>query len=180
MSRIDRTAIRYARALYQLAQAEGQAERVRADLRDLAALTRSAPDFARFLASHWLPPAQRRAVLAQLFESHAAALTFRFLLLLEHKRRTARLPDICLAYDAICDAEAGILTARITGAQPIPADQFDVIRQRLERRLGQSVKAESAVDPALIGGFRIQVGDLLLDFSIAAQLNLLRKRMLHT
>jgi F-type H+-transporting ATPase subunit delta len=180
MSQIDRTAIRYARALYQLAQAEGQAERVRADLGDLSALVRGSPDLARFISSHWLPPAQRRAALAQLFESRAAPLTFRFLLLLEHKRRTARLPDICRAYDAICDTEAGVLKARITGAQPLPADQFDAIRQRLERRLGQRVQAESAVDPSLIGGFRIQVGDALLDFSIAAQLNLLRKCMLHT
>jgi F-type H+-transporting ATPase subunit delta len=99
------------------------------------------------------------------------------LLLLEQRDRIALLPDIARAYGDLVDRRAGIVDAKITTAVELDQQQRGVFVERLEKSSGHKLKATFAVDPSLIGGAVIQLGDHQVDSSVRAQLHALRAQL---
>jgi len=132
---------RYAEAMLDLALAANAVDGFRASLDRLAAATAA-------------EPADVRSLMRLLVE----------------RDRIALLPDIARAYGTLVDRRAGIADARITTAVALTQAQRDDYVRRLERTSGTTVRATFAVDPALLGGAKVQVGDRLVDASLAAQL----------
>ena len=76
--------------------------------------------------------------------------------------------------------QAGLAVATVTSARPIPTDQLDRLRQGLSRTYGRALEINPVVDPAVIGGVRVQVGDDVIDGSVASRLNDLRLQLAGT
>jgi F-type H+-transporting ATPase subunit delta len=172
-------AIRYAKALFGLARDREVLDPVYADLRDLERLLRDCPDFARFTADPRIPPAPRAAALDALFRDRAHPLTLRFLSFLDSKDRLGHLPGICRHFAALFHLHRGILEVRITSATPLTPEQVSAIETRLHARFGKQIQSTLHLDPALLGGFKIQVGDTIHDSSIATQLHVLKQNLIH-
>jgi F-type H+-transporting ATPase subunit delta len=174
----QRAAKRYAKALFDLAVERGAVEAVRADLQALAGLLRDAPDFAAFAGNYLLPSARRVEALRALLESRAHELVTKFVLLLETKKRLAELGAAIEAFEARYDEHRGLAHATVTSAHGLSDAQRDALTGRLKQRLGKEIRLHEAVNPALIGGFQVQVGDLVHDYSVETQLQRLRARFL--
>jgi F-type H+-transporting ATPase subunit delta len=84
--------------------------------------------------------------------------------------RLAALPEIATQYHALVNARSGVSDAIVTSAFPIDAAQLAEVVATLEKRFGRKLNASVVVDPALIGGIRVAVGDEVLDTSVAARL----------
>ncbi|MCA6215236.1 F0F1 ATP synthase subunit delta [Ideonella sp. B7] len=84
--------------------------------------------------------------------------------------RLAALPDIAAQFRALVNAEGGVSDAVIQSAYPIDAGQLAEIVATLEKRFGRKLSASVALDPELIGGIRVVVGDEVLDTSVKARL----------
>ena len=84
--------------------------------------------------------------------------------------RLAALPEISAQFSALVNAEGGIADARIESAFPIEAAQLPEVVATLEKRFGRKLNAQVVVEPALIGGIRVTVGDEVLDTSVKARL----------
>ncbi|MBX3665665.1 MAG: F0F1 ATP synthase subunit delta [Burkholderiales bacterium] len=84
--------------------------------------------------------------------------------------RLAALPEIAAQFHALVNARSGVSDATIESAFPIDAAQLPQVVASLEQRFGRKLKASVAVDPALIGGIRVVVGDEVLDTSVKARL----------
>ena len=173
-----RTTRRYAKVLFNMARESGQVENVRSDLAGLRDLMRQMTDLSAFLANYMVPSEQRLDVLQSLFERRVNALTYRFLMYLEEEKRLRLLGPTIDAFNELCDRDRGVVKARITTARPLAAGQLDALRKKLEARFKKEIAAETAIDPALLGGFTVQVGDVIYNSSTEHQLETFKQKII--
>lgn len=171
----------YAETLLELARRNGGEATVDEYAEALDDVTRIMRDDARvsgFLSSPRIDPATRKRVLRQAFAGRVPELFQRFLLVVVEKRRQMLLPLIAEEYRALVDEARGRVRAHVTIARE-PGDALrDEIVASLERRVGKSVVATFVVDPSIVGGAVIRVGDQILDGSVRQRITSLRRRLM--
>ena len=100
-----------------------------------------------------------------------------FLLFLASRGRTAFLPGILAALRDETDRRRGIVRATVWSADPLDEERLGRLRAWAERREGMKCELEARIDPGVIGGFRMRLGDEMVDCSLRRQLDLLRRRL---
>jgi F-type H+-transporting ATPase subunit delta len=171
---------RYAKALFSLADEQGQVEQWSSGLEGLGRALASSPELRDTLASPLFEKDQRRAVVGELAKALGLAETVRnFLLLLADRDRLAYLPAVVQNFRDLADARLGRVRARVTSAVPLAPDEARRIAEKLAQAEKAQVIVETAVDPALLGGVVAQVGSLVYDGSVRSQLEELRRAMKH-
>jgi F-type H+-transporting ATPase subunit delta len=176
MARPVAAARRYAEAAFQVALAEDQLDRWKADLA-LAAELFGRPEVAQVVDSPAVPLVQRLAVTAGLLEGRIAPASLRLVNLLVQRGRAGALSRVSDEYARLLNAHRGVVMATVTSAVPLTADETAEIRSRVEAMAGSRVELRAEVDPDLIGGLTIQVRDRLLDASIRGRLERLRDQL---
>ena len=161
---------RYAEAIFDLAAADAAVDAYRASLDALAAAI--TPQVLRALRDPSVPVKRRLAAVDAATKGQPRAIRS-VLLLLEQRDRIALLPAIAREFGDLVDRRAGIVKAKITTAVPLDEDQRTAFVERLEKSSGKKLNASFTVDPELIGGARVQLGDHLVDSSVRAQLHAL-------
>jgi len=169
---------RYARAIMDLAGDGKQADKVGANLRDLAGAYRTSPELGEVLANPSFPRAQRRKLLdAILTRLKVVDLVKTSCYLLLDKERMAAVPDISREVDLMIEARAGRVQAEVTSAVPLTAAQLKKVTVALEKLSGKQVVVVKHEDPDLLGGVVAKVGDVVYDGSLRTQLRNLRDRL---
>lgn len=165
---------RYAEALFEVAARENALDGYRTSLE--RARDALGPDIVRWLRDRRIPIDRRREALGDATRGEPAAVRAVLILLLE-RDRLAILSGIASAYGELVDRRQGLVKAKIT--TPIELDQVhrDEVVKRIQDATGKSVRPTFAVDPALLGGVTIQLGDRLIDASVRAQLDALRVQL---
>lgn len=132
---------------------------------------------SRFLESPRISAEQKSAVISKAFGSRVPRIFLRYLLQLVHNRRQMLIPQIAAEYETLRDAESGIVHARVAVAQPTGESERNMIAERLSAALGKSVVPHLEVDPSILGGVVVRVGDTVMDGSLRRKLALLRRGM---
>lgn len=169
---------RYARALFDVAQQDGTTERVETDLETIDALLRTSPNLLRVLRAPTIGREQKKALVRRLFESQVSNLTLRFLFLLIDKRREAVLPEVNREFRALSYEAHNILPVTARVATRLTPEERTRLTQILSRRTGKTVELSEEVDPGLIGGVVLRLGDTIIDGSVAGQLRRLRQQLI--
>ena len=168
---------RYAQAMFDIATQDAPGGQVDAFRDSLAALAAGlGADSLRALRDPSVPLARRMDALRAVTAKEPPAIRS-LLLLLAERDRLALLPGIAVAFAALVDRREGIARAKITTAIALDPSQQTAFAQRLEGASGKKLRASFAVDPGLIGGAKVQVGDHLVDTSIRAKLDSLRTQL---
>ena len=165
---------RYAEALFDFAARENAIPAYRESLENLASAF--TPEAVRGLTDPRVPSERRRAAVAAATSKEPKAIRSLLGLLLE-RERVALFPQIATAYVDLVERRAGIVKGRITTATPLSANDREGFVRRLERSSGKKIRATFALDESLIGGAMVQVGDRLIDSSLRAQLDELRREL---
>ncbi len=165
---------RYAQALYQQAEASGQTDAVEADVALLAETFSGSRELAAAVASPVVPREKKQAVLERVFGERLSPTTASFLRLLLDKGREDIVADVADAYRALGDERTGTVEAVVRAAKPLTADETDRLQAALAARTGKTVRLRIQLEPALIGGLVVQVGDVVYDRSVRHQLAQLR------
>jgi F-type H+-transporting ATPase subunit delta len=168
------SARRYAEALYQIGKAENAVDEFGASLQRLEQALGG--EILRALRNPGIPLRARRAALDAATTAEPKAIRSLLDLLLE-RERIALFPQIAAAYVDLVERLAGIVKGTITTAKEIGANEREELVRRLERSSGKKIRATFAVDETLIGGAKVQVGDRLIDSSLKAQLDELRREL---
>ena len=176
---MNKAAKRYAKALFDFSIEQDKLEGIRSDLADLQRLHRGSTEFARFVADPLISPEKRRGVLEELLSGRADPQTLHFLYFLDDRGRLDLLHEMCSIFDQFYHAHRGILKVKIIAASALSSEQISQIKQRLYARFEQEIEAEVELDPKLLGGFKVRIGDTIYDYSIATQLDLLRKQLIN-
>jgi F-type H+-transporting ATPase subunit delta len=170
----------YARSLFELAEARGGREAIETalgELEDILELTRTDPRFGEFLASRVLPFDARERSLERIFKGRVSDLTHRFLQILNEKGRLSHLPSIASALDGIVQKRFGRVEVDVYTATPLGADELADIRARLQSTLGREPIVHAYTEPAMLGGVKFQIGDRLIDGSLATRLRKFREQL---
>jgi F-type H+-transporting ATPase subunit delta len=166
---------RYAKALFSLAVEKKCVEAWNEDLQGLARAVEASPELRDVLQNPAYAREQRRAVVQQL----AKALSLpeepsNLLFVMGDANRLAALAQVVLAFRELADQELGRLRAKVTSAVPLDDASAAAIAEKLSASTQKKVIVERAVDPAIMGGVVAQVGSLVYDGSLRAQLEDLR------
>lgn len=169
---------RYAKAVFELARQDRQvelwSERL-AKVRDLLA----DPEVEAVLTNPTIPSQRREALVAtapHLFDTEATNLAR----LLIESGRTREAADIAEEYERLADEAAGRVRATVTTAIVLDREERDRVERVLSKHLDKEVKLSVVVDPRILGGLKLQYGDRIVDASVAARLQQLRRRLAAT
>jgi F-type H+-transporting ATPase subunit delta len=98
--------------------------------------------------------------------------------MLIERDRTMLIPDIREMFDAQLRAERGIVVAELTTADPLSDAERDFIKQKLESMTGQRVELAVRIEPEIIGGIIVRIGDMVIDGSVRNKLEKMRSRLM--
>jgi F-type H+-transporting ATPase subunit delta len=175
MARRDSAPRRYADAAFEIALRDNTVELWRRDL-EQAALTLEERGLEAVLANPAIALDQRLDAAGQVFGRLSRPVT-NLILLLVRRRRIEQLPRVAAEFRRLDDRRNGLTHATATSAAPLGADEIRAITARLEAMTGDRIALETAVDPALLGGVVVRVGDRLIDGSVRGRLERLRNQL---
>lgn len=175
----SKAAKRYAKAFFSLAQDKGSLSEIRADFQALASLISQSEEFTVLLSSPLVAHAKRLELLKSLLEGKLTKTAMDFVLFLYKKERTAILADVCAYFEIFCNEAANVQEITITAAAELSVTQVKAIEVKMEAKLNKTIKSTIELDSALLGGFKIAVGDQVIDHSITAQLEALKKSIVN-
>jgi F-type H+-transporting ATPase subunit delta len=171
----------YAETLLDLADRNGGAaamDQFAAALDEVAGLVQSDPRVRQFLETPRVPAAEKKRALRAALAGRAPELFLRFVSVLVDKRRQTLLPEIAAAFRGLVDERMGRVRVQVAISHlPDEALQAE-IGNALARRLGRTVIPTFTVDPDLLGGMVVQVGDEILDGSVRSSAARLRRAMM--
>ncbi|GBD06945.1 ATP synthase subunit delta, sodium ion specific [bacterium HR21] len=173
-----RIARRYATALLKLAQESQEHERIYEELCWLRRIVQSSSELRAFLRNPIIRSEQKRAVIRELLAPHVSPLLVQFLMLLIEKRREALLPDIIAAYEELYYQYTDRLAVLIRSAVPLEEELQARLVAALHERTGKTIVPSFAVDPTLLGGVQLQIGDTVIDGTLRHALERLRRELL--
>jgi F-type H+-transporting ATPase subunit delta len=168
----------YAETLLALAAKAGDLRGWGAMFSDVATAMETTPKLKLFLESPRVSAAQKNKVLGEALQDRMPRLMMRYLQSLVSHRRQMLIPEIAREYLDLVDAKEGRIHARITVAREADESERGMIARELSRVFGKDVVPHVTVDPAILGGLIVHVGDTVLDGSVRKRLASLRRRML--
>ena len=167
----------YAQALLELAQGDGQMDSIAEEAVGMLELLGSEADLRGLLTSRALSSSQRIGVVRQLFEGRTSDIFYRFLQVLNRKDRLGALSGILTAYLDLVSEARGELAVEVYVAQPLSQEAGRSVAETIGGATGKRVQLNEHVDPELIGGLKVRVGDRLIDGSVATQLRIMRRKL---
>jgi len=173
---VTRIASRYAKSLLDLAVEQGNLDTVLEDIKTFSGAAKNR-DLYLLLKSPIVKGSKKMEIFKAIFEGKLDKLTMAFFDIILRKGREMYLPEIATEFMEQYKSLHKVSTVKLTTAQPISDASLDAIKSKL---LGsdvteESVQIETSVDESLIGGFVVQVGDKLVDASVAHKLKEMAK-----
>ncbi|WP_369048806.1 ATP synthase F1 subunit delta [Tenacibaculum sp. UWU-22] len=170
-----RAALRYAKAILNLAKEQGLESEVNNDMQLIAATISNSTDLETMLKSPVIKAADKKKVLTALFSDKINAISLSVFNLLQENKRMVMLLPIAKQYTIIYDHLKSIQVAKVTTAVPLNKETEEKIATKIVALTGNKANIENIVDPKIIGGFILRVGDIQYDASISNHFNELRK-----
>ena len=170
----------YAETLLVLAKREGQAEEWGALIESIAAAMREDHTLKTFLESPKLAASRKIEILKKALGKRLPPLFLRFLETVIMKRRQMVIPAIAEEYRVLIDESEDRVHANVTVARDPGEPERDALVRQLSRLFGKRVVPHISVNPDILGGVIVKVGDTVMDGSVRRRLATLRSRMLAT
>ena len=167
---------RYAQAVFQLAVESGQLETWSEDLRVVAVALENA-EMAGLLDSPQVPVSVKIDTIKQVLGDSVERLALNLVSLLAVRKLCYLVPGILDEYGHLVDAHGGIERAEVVSAVELDDGQRSAILRVIEEIVGNEVRLTSRVDPEILGGLIVRVGDRVLDGSVRARLREMRRRI---
>jgi len=162
----QKLARRYATAVFQLASEQNAVEQVGSELRILSDAIEDNQSALNFFLSPVVNRAEKESTLVAAFNGKAHPVALHTMLLLVRKRREGLLREIVSEYGALEMAARGLDALTITSAKPLEAAELHKVVAQLEKIYGKKFEVTQRVQPDLIGGLRIFMGDRRVDGSV--------------
>jgi F-type H+-transporting ATPase subunit delta len=170
----------YADTLLTLAKKHGQEEEWGALLDAIAVAMQENRILKTFLESPKLAGSQKIELLNKALGKRVPPVFLRFLETLVSKRRQMLIPVIAFEYHSLIDESEDRVHANVTVAREPAEREKDALAKQLSRVLGKRVVPHITLNPAILGGLIVKVGDTVMDGSVRRRLATLRSRMLAT
>jgi len=167
----------YAEALLALGAKADNREGFGAMIRDVAHAMEQDETLHRFLESPRVSAEDKNKVLGKAFSDRVPRLFLRFLYTLVRNRRQMLIPAIASEYNTLLDEAEGRVHADVTVASPMSDDDVKRLGAKLSSVLGKTVVPHVTVNPAIVGGVVVKIGDTVMDGSVQRRIDRLAQAM---
>jgi F-type H+-transporting ATPase subunit delta len=174
----SQVARRYATALFRTSKRIDQVDRILDDLKAIAQLLRQDPNLKNFLEAPQILDQYKREIITTAFKHLVSEALFSFLVLVLDKHRIEYLLAMVKEYERLVKEDQGILQARVVTARALDPVFKDRLKEELEKSTGKRIETILKIDPLIIGGMIVILGNKIIDRSIKHQLDELKEEML--
>jgi F-type H+-transporting ATPase subunit delta len=172
-----RVATRYAEALLDTSRDVGVLDGVAESFAAVLGAVKDNVTLRIFMDSPQVRTEEKKELLKKVFGGKIEPVLLNFFYLLIDKLRIENTRDIGEVFADLVESEQGILRAQVVTAISLPDDLAAALKDNLAVHTGQKIILEKKIDPAVIGGVCVTLGDKILDGTVRTNLNLLRKTM---
>jgi F-type H+-transporting ATPase subunit delta len=169
-------ALVYARALFDAAHDARAVDQVRRELGDFVAALAASASLRDVLADPRVDTVAKQRVLAELTRDDQPLVANTLQLLLERSRFPI-VEALSVHFDALASAEADLVAVEVTSALELTPEAHDKIAARVREVTGRRVELAQRIDPDIIGGLVLRIGDVIVDGSVQARIRQLRRRL---
>lgn len=161
---------RYARALFEVAKERGLIDQIETELKDIVAVVNQNQELQKILSHKQIAQEEKKQLLSDLFKAHVAEETFNLLAVLIENGRESDLAGIADAYVALANEARGIADAIVTTAKPLNEEEQARLASQFGKVLNKTLRIQTVVDPTILGGVVVRIGDRLYDGSMKRKL----------
>ena len=176
MKQQTRAAIRYAKAVLSLGIDQNKADEVNENMQLIASTINDSKELQVVLNSPVVKLETKEKTLLAIFGESINNLSKGLIHQLVENKRLSILADVATQYSIIYDFHKGTQAAIVTSAVPLTDDLKEKILSKVKEIVGKKVTIENIIDPSIIGGFILRVGDKQFDASISGEMNDLRRQ----
>jgi F-type H+-transporting ATPase subunit delta len=170
--------LQYATALADIVLEQGAAEPTRQQLEDLRAAYEESLELRNFLGSPAIPREAKHGAIEKLVARLGGSKIIRnFLFVMVDNQRTHLLSGIVATFEDVLRKRQGVAEAEVTSASELNDGQKTALLRTLERLSGKRIQAKYSLQPQLLGGAVVRIGDTIYDGSVLKKLNQLRVRL---
>lgn len=170
--------LQYANALADIVLQQGAAEPARKQLAEFAAAYAESAELRNFLASPAVTRQAKHGVIEKLVARLGASKIIRnFLFVVVDNQRAHLLPEIVETFEEVLRQRQGVAEAEVASAVALSETQKSTLMRTLERLTGKKIQAKYSLEPGLLGGAVVRIGDTIYDGSLRNRLNRLRVRL---
>ena len=166
----------YTRALFAIAKERGLLDVIREQLHQFVDALNRDRNMAIFLFSPYFSTEEKKAGLSRAVQD-ADPIFMNFLETLTERHRMPAIFRISARYDELWDDENKLLPVEVTSAVDLDSSTVQSIGDRIREQTGRTVELSSHVDPDILGGIVLRVGNVILDASIRSRLDQVRKQV---
>jgi len=171
---MSRAAIRYAKAILETAVSSGNTAQVNDDMKSIVASVSGSAELSEFLSSPIISSEVKMSALSEVFATVQSETKSLFRLLQENKRFEI-LEPIASQFNQLYDEMNGVEVAKVTTAFPITADLESKVLAKIAEISNKKITIENIVDPSIIGGFVLRIGDKQYNASVSNRLQELKR-----
>lgn len=164
----------YAKGLLAIAEGEGQLDKVESELFSIAESFESSNELRSALTDPQLPADKKTAIVDELLQGKANALTIGLVQMIVNQGRASELPAIARALVETAASSRDHAVAEIRSAVPLDDETIGRLAAALSKATGKKLEVKAIVDESVVGGIVARVGDTIIDGSIASRVDSLR------
>lgn len=166
-----RVALRYAKATLNLAKEKGLADQINKDMLLIDQTISDNADLLIMLKSPIIKSTVKKSILTKIFGDKVNTITQGLINLLVENNRLPLLSLVAIEYKVIYDFLIGVEIAQVTSAVPLTKELEVKLLKKVKQLVGKEITLKNIVDPSIVGGFILRVGDKQYDSSISNRLN---------
>lgn len=174
-----RIVTRYAAALFNSAKEADVIDLVESDLGLVTYTFESIPDLEQAIISPLIPADKKREIVTGVFSGKIHEATLFYLYLLIDNRREDVIGQTESEYIRLANDARGIVAAEVTSAVELTEDESVKLKAKLAQQTGKRVEISVTVDPSIIGGLIVRIGDTVMDGSIAGHLRTIKDNFIN-
>ncbi|WP_027717620.1 F0F1 ATP synthase subunit delta [Desulfovirgula thermocuniculi] len=168
---------RYAEALYDLAAETGMVDRMEKELEAVCEAVRTSAELKKILHHPRITAEEKKGLIKDLFGGKVSPVMENFLYLLVDRKRETLLEEIRERFVDLANKARNIVRAEVTSAVELTAKEKEELQKVLGQITGKNVKVSYQVDPGVIGGVVVRIGDRVIDGSLRARLAAMREHL---
>ncbi len=165
---------RYAGALFAVALNASRLDQVVGDLQSVAEAVHSSPPFAQVIRDPVMPQPRKQQLIERVLQGKVDDISLAFIRLLVEKRREEIIPDVAEELLALRDEYNHTLRVEARVAAPLRDDERQSLIQSLEHQTGYRIEFSVQIDPNVLGGVWLRMGDTVIDGSVRGNLERMR------
>ncbi|ACX51256.1 ATP synthase F1, delta subunit [Ammonifex degensii KC4] len=168
---------RYAEALFGLAQEKGLLDKIEEDLRAVEEALATSSDLRRVFYHPQVPAEVKKAIVKELWEKDLHPYTLNFLNVVLDARREIFFKDIVAEYRRLLNETKNLVEVEVTSAIELSPEQASALTEALKEAVKREVTVRYRVNPDILGGLVVRIGNRVIDASVARQLERLREQI---